>query len=66
MAEDATDKVDITLRVSPKIKRQIEAVAEANGLRSGEQARQLVTIGLRIVQQQLNELGLLNLDDEQA
>lgn len=63
MAEDATDKIDITLRVSPEIKRQIEAVAVANGLKIGEQARQLVLTGLRPEQLRLQQLGLIKPGD---
>ena len=61
---DETDKTEITLRVSPEIKRQMEEVAAANGLKFGEQVRQLTTIGLRIVQMDLQQLGLIKLDKE--
>ena len=59
MSGDTTDKIDITLRVSQSIKDQIDEVAEANGLKIGEQARQLVLIALRAEQLKLKELGLL-------
>jgi hypothetical protein len=62
MPEDATDKIDITLRVSPQIKRQAEEIALANGLKIGEQARQFFLIGLRADQKKLMDLGLIGSD----
>jgi hypothetical protein len=59
MSGDTTDKIDITLRVSQSIKDQIDEVAEANGLKIGEQARQLVLIALRAEQLKLKQLGLI-------